>query len=589
MTMAPNHVSVTDYGAIAGSRVGCTEAVQKAIHALGSAGGTVEFPKGTYHFYRSEGIERQLFLSNSDVVNPRKIAILVENRKNIKIQGNGSTLIFHDRIISFAVLGSQKVDVQDLVVDWERPLMSQGVVVASGVDGFTLKIDPIAYPYVVNSGHLYFKDATWEKRVWSFMEFDPATRGVAPETGDQGFTDGDWNGAAVTELANGTVRFEYKCSRYPKVGDILVARHGTRDHAGSFIEGSSDVRLSHVSYRHTSGLGVLCQYSSNLTFDHVEVAPDPTSNRMFAGHDDGLHISNCKGHIEVNSCRFEGLMDDPINIHGTSVRIIKKVDSTTLRCRFMHPQSVGLRFGDAGDEIALLNHETMETVGVASLVSMKSLSPEEFEVKFARHIGDKINEGDALENLTWTPSATIKKSVFGCVRARGLLMSTPRPVLIEQNVFRSSGAAILIPGDANYWFESGAVHDVTIRNNDFENCNSSPYQFGDAVISIHPEIPKTGRKAFHTSIHIEGNRFKVFDAPVLWAKSVDGLTFHHNTVLQTSKFRPSNSKGAGITLIDCQNTVVTANQLDPKFIGKRYRIVGDSDSIRVDGWGSAIR
>jgi hypothetical protein len=34
-------------------------------------------------------------------------------------------------------------------------------------------------------------------------------------------------------------------------------------------------------------------------------------------------------------------------------------------------------------------------------------------------------------------------------------MSTPGEVLIEKNTFESSGSAILIPGDANGWYESG--------------------------------------------------------------------------------------------------------------------------------------
>jgi hypothetical protein len=44
-------------------------------------------------------------------------------------------------------------------------------------------------------------------------------------------------------------------------------------------------------------------------------------------------------------------------------------------------------------------------------------------------------------------------------------------VLIENNRFPSSGSAILIAGDANAWYESGAVRDVTIRGHVFgESC-----------------------------------------------------------------------------------------------------------------------
>jgi hypothetical protein len=164
------------------------------------------------------------------------------------------------------------------------------------------------------------------------MEFDPKTKGVAYDTGDEGVTDGDWRNAALTEPEPGYVQFKFRMEayRYPKVGDILVFRHGVRDHAGTFIQDSKDIKLTDVKYRHTSGLGVLAQYTENLTFRDVDVAPDPKSDRMFAGHDDGFHFSNCKGHIDVDHCEFQGLMDDPINVHGTSVPIKKILDESSL-------------------------------------------------------------------------------------------------------------------------------------------------------------------------------------------------------------------------------------------------------------------
>ena len=71
------------------------------------------------------------------------------------------------------------------------------------------------------------------------------------------------------------------------------------------------------------------------------------------------------------------------------------------------------------------------------------------------------------------------------------------------------------------------MRNVTIRGNVFgAACLSSPYQFGEGVISILPEIPKPDPPfPFHRNIRIEGNEFHPSDYPVLYAKSVDGLTF----------------------------------------------------------------
>ena len=46
---------------------------------------------------------------------------------------------------------------------------------------------------------------------------------------------------------------------------------------------------------------------------------------------------------------------------------------------------------------------------------------------------------------------------------------TAQAEIIENNVFESSGSSILIAGDANGWYESGAVTDVLIRHNTFND------------------------------------------------------------------------------------------------------------------------
>lgn len=574
-------IKVTDFGVTPGSRADATAAVAKAL-AAAKAGDTVEFAPGTYHFYRSGGFERELYLSNSDVVNPRRISILIEKRNGLQIKGNGARLIFHDRVMPIAILGSRKIDIEGLEIDWERPLMSQGTVLASDGTGFTLKIDRRKYPYVVEDGKIFFTDKDWKRAPWSMMEFDPKSKGVAYRTGDEGFTDGNWRGAKVSEPEPGIVRFDYSCRRWPKVGDAMAIRHGVRDHAGTFVLDSKDVSLRDVKYRHTSGLGVLCQYSENLTFHGVDVAPDPKGDRVFAGHDDGFHFSNCKGKILVDGSIFGGLMDDPINVHGTSVQVVAKVDEHRLRCRFMHGQSIGLRFGDPSDEVSFLDHETMLIRAKGRIAEMKRISPEEFEVVFREPIPETLQVGDALENLTWTPSFTVRNSFFGRVRARGLLVSTPRKVLVENNVFQSSGAAILIPGDANGWFESGAVTDVTIRHNVFENCNTSAYQFGDAVISIHPEIPKPGAGAFHRNIRIEDNVVKAFDAPILWALSTSGLTFARNVVSQSNDFADWRGSKDAITLLSCDHVRISDNKVDRAFAGFGVKKSGcDEKTLKI--------
>jgi hypothetical protein len=287
----------------------------------------------------------------------------------------------------------------------------------------------------------------------------------------------------------------------------------------------------------------------------------------------GGNWGNYRGHVLVDGCKFEGLMDDPINVHGTSVRIIDVKDDRRVRCRFMEGMSTGMTWGRSGDRVGFIDARSMATVGLGAVKSYARIDRDQFEVEFDAEIPAAVRAGHALENLTWAPDFTVRNSTFGSCRARGLLISTPGKVVIENNDFVSSGAAILIAGDANGWYESGAVRDVLIRGNRFHpSCLTSWYQFGEGIISIFPIIPQVDpEKPFHRNIRIEGNRFDVFDYSVLYALSVDGLTFKDNTIEHNEQYKPWQGRKAMLTFEGCKRVVVGGNRLGDGVLGKNVR------------------
>ena len=60
----------------------------------------------------------------------------------------------------------------------------------------------------------------------------------------------------------------------------------------------------------------------------------------------------------------------------------------------------------------------------------------------------------------------------------------------------TSGTAILLCGDCNGWYETGACRDVQIRRNRFVNALTNLFQFTNAVISIYPEIPDLANQQY---------------------------------------------------------------------------------------------
>lgn len=168
----------------------------------------------------------------------------------------------------------------------------------------------------------------------------------------------------------------------------------------------------------------------------------------------------------------------------------------------------------------------------------------DFRIKFATPLPGEIDPEQTdigIENLTWTPTVRFTDNIVRNNRARGALFSTPKPTRVERNIFdHTSGCAILLCGDSNGWYETGACKDVVIRDNKFINALTSMYQFTNAVISIYPEIPRLDKqkKYFHSGIRIENNEFESFDKPILYAKSVQGITFTNNQI-NTNKEYPA--------------------------------------------------
>ena len=568
-------IKIADFGLKPGTGENAIPAIIKALKECKKHSASVLiFEKGRYDFMIDSTHNRIYYESNTTNDSPKNLAILIEECNGLTLDGGNSEFVFHGAIQPISVDHSARITIKNVNIDWDIPLTAQAKIIATSPKNIDLEIDTKQFPYEINEGKLIFTGENWKARPTGFMEYEANTHRIASGTGDNGCIRGDWSKFTEEELKPGIVRLNGPFTRTPAVGNYLILRHSKRDHAGIFILESSNVTLENVNLYHTAGLGILSQFTRNLNLRNVKVIPNTAKNRYLSGHDDGFHFSNCAGKISVTNCEFGGLMDDPINVHGTSVRIIEKTNDHQLKCRFMHEQSTGMTWGHPNDTIGFIEHKRMQTVSKKSLKRFEKITPEEFLVEFNDPLPTGIIVGDALENLSWSPELAIQNCIFGSCRARGLLVSTPRRVLIANNKFESSGSAILIAGDANSWYESGAVSDVTITNNLFKDgCMTSMYQFCEGIISIFPIIPEVDPlKPFHRNITIEHNTFNAFDFPVLYALSVCGLKFKNNRIIRSHQFEPFHERKHFLTFESCLNVEVNGNQFEGDVLAKDIRL-----------------
>lgn len=567
-------IDVSDHGIEANTKQNLTAKINQLIEGLENDAVTLVFPKGRYDFYPDSSYFRPYFETNTYDVNPKRLAILLDRKKNLTIDAQGSDFVYHGHIQPFTLDNSEDICIKNVNIDWDKPLTAESEVIEADSTHILIKIDTVQFPYLVHENGLTFQDADWKEN-WALSGgswlIEIGKDHIIPAfTGAQGCVNGDLKNVRYSEPSRGLVLMEGEFSKTPSVGNFLIMRHSTRDHAGMFLFHSKNIKLENVNVYHTSGLGILSQYCENIEMQNVNMIPNPHKNRYLSGHDDGLHFMGCKGEIIINECDAQGLMDDPINIHGTYVPVAEKITDNSIVCNYAHSMSMGLIWAQEGDSIGFVEKKNMRTIAYGTLAEFEILDEKSFLLKFHSPVPEELSPEYSVENLSWTPNATITNCYVGSNRARGYLISTPGKVLIENNIFETSGSAILIAGDANYWYESGPVKDILIRNNEFRTaCNSSSYQFCNAVISIYPEIPDPDPMLpYHKNIRIENNRFNPSDFPLIYAVSVDGLNFTGNSVSRSYAYEPWHFQKYTFLFDACKNVNISGNEFGKDVLGK---------------------
>ena len=547
---------ISAFGLKANSSKNASPVLQKAlakIKAEYKEGEKVilRFPEGRYEFHEKGAAVREYYISNHDQTNPKKVGIALEDMKNLTLDGQGSEFVFHGRMLPVSLLRSENCLLKNFSIDFENPHIAQVKIVENDPqDGIVFEPAPwVDYRIAKDSIFEAYGEGWTMRHSWG-IAFDGDTKHLVYNTSDIGCPT-----KGASEVAPRRIHAPgWKDARLVP-GTVVAMRGWGRPTPGIFLSHDVNTTIENVKVHYAEGMGLLAQLCENITLEKFGVClkgdADP---RYFTTQADATHFSGCKGKIVSCNGLYEGMMDDAINVHGTYLKVVKRVDDRTLVGRYMHGQSWGFEWGCPGDEVQFIRSNTMELVGKQNkIISIRPYDKEqtegarEFLITFQEPVDQVINEqsGFGIENLTWTPEVLFSGNVIRNNRARGSLFSTPRKTIVENNLFdHTSGAAILLCGDCNGWFETGACRHVIIRKNRFVNALTNLFQFTNAVISIYPEIPdlKGQQQYFHGGpeggIVIEDNEFETFDAPILYAKSVDGLVFRNNTIKLNTEYKP---------------------------------------------------
>ncbi|MBC2595742.1 hypothetical protein H5P28_15855 [Ruficoccus amylovorans] len=516
---------------------------------------------GEYHFWPDEASEHYCFISNNQH-GLRRIAFPLFDQHKLTIEGNGARLIFHGEIIPFFAENCADIVIRNLAVDWVRPFYSQGQVVAADAGGVDVRIDRERYPYRVDNGRIVFVGEGWESPLTEgVFAFDAQTRAPAYLSGDSlglGFPPA----IDVEAVDEHTVRLLASFPVLPSSGDYLVFRHYKRNCPAIALSRSQRVLLEDVTLHHAGAMGVIAQFCEDVILRRCRVTP--SGQRVFSVAADASHFVNCRGRIRLEDCLFENQLDDACNVHGINSRIRKVLDARTVLTERVHHEQHGVEIGLPGDRVVFADNTTLLSYADNEIAAVEAVNARFALVRLSRALPLSLVPGHVMDNTSWTADFTARGCTARRNRARSFLISTPGRVVLEDNDIAAPGSAIKISGDANYWFESGAVRDVLIRGNRFGDCCFGAEPWGRSVISIDPEIEEChlGQPRFHRNIRIVDNSFATFDPSLLLARSVDGLTFSGNSIVRTTTYPSVSPDAPPVRLQGCDNVEIANNTLN---------------------------
>lgn len=531
-----------------------TQKIQAAIEEAKSYNGkpvTIELQNANYNIYRKSSSHQLYYISNttSEKENPdqtKHIGLWLKGLKNITIDGKGAHIITHGEMTSFVIDGCENITLKNFTVTAADPTVPELTVTEVGDRHMTVRIHPQS-KYLIKDGKFSFVGDSWTLSEGIAQSYDPEKditwRSWSPLPGLQ----------KAIELEPNLLRFTYNTKPQATPGMIFQMRDGIRDEACGLIQYSKNVTLEDVHLAFLGNFGLVGQMSENITYRNLTFAPETGNGRTCAGFADFVQMSGCKGLILIENSRFTGAHDDPINIHGTHLAVTDFLSPNEIVVKYMHHQTYGFQSFLPGNEIEFIDPYSLLPLASFKVKKSKMKSEREIIVTLDKSVPDSIRKKPELviENVTYTPEVIIRNNFFSRIPSRGLLVSTRRKILIENNTFfRMQMSGILIADDARSWFESGMVRDVTIRNNNFIECN-------EPVILIAPENSRN-EGYVHRNITIANNRFKLIGKDAVSARSVDGLNINGNLFLHPEAI---NIEGL-ITTTDCQNVIIKDNLIE---------------------------
>lgn len=518
-----------------------------------------------YDFYWNEipeVEEKEAYSSCKLASDHSRIAFRLIGLENVVLDFGGAELMFHGRVAPFVLKRCKNITLKNFKIDYDRPFYTQMEVLSVADGVMEVKVCD-GFDYYVKDNDLHVIGDGWDKNLnapcqllWMYDK----TR-----TKQYPFIQG-CIGDVIYPMENPAVpirhiKVEKKGDRlllkgpFPQQWDtndgnnLLIITHELRDkHTVAYVS-CENVHFENITIIHSPSLVLVGYGSTNIEVDGLRLYKNYNGNgRYVTSNADSILTFNCGGDITVRNCHLEGMMDDALNFHGNYLRIDEAVGNQ-LTLRFPgQGRTIHCPMVYDGQTIAVYRQQTIEKKAQYQVLQVIQ---DEAENCYRLKVDGDVSElcvGDFVENLSAQPKVLVEDCFIG--EYRGIMRFSNREKTVLQNcIFDNVGSCILLHGDTTYWYESGPVEDLTIRNCRFLHSNR-------LVLNAMGEVQFTEKEPyFHKNITVENCSFEGCGsqgAVIARLNHVDNVVFRNNKSDGPTQIRAVASgsiEAEGITVI----------------------------------------
>ncbi|ONI46696.1 hypothetical protein AN643_01305, partial [Candidatus Epulonipiscioides saccharophilum] len=517
-----------------------------------SDGTYISIEKENYDLRTTYARNELCYISNNDS-GVKSLAFALFNKKNIVIDGNGSKLNGIGRILPFYISNCNNITIKNFEIDFQRPFTSQGEVLEASKNEAVLKINKDEYPYEIRQNTIRFVGEDYNSSfVKGMLEFyKDVPRPVA-----DAFDNGVNGGLSAEELEDGIVKIFTRFRKIPLVGNILTIKHEERLVPAVTIDRCDTVLIENLRIKQAGTMGVVAQLSKDITVSNINISPAEGTSRVFSINTDATHFVNCYGTVTVQNSILESMFDDVINVHGNYLRIDKVLDNNKILVEIPHYQQNGFFNLLEGNDIAICDQPTMLELGHSKVQSIKRINNKYYEVTLVSGFDFVADKTYCVDNISMYPKVIFRNNVCGKNRARGLILTSTKETIVENNIIDSEGSAIKVNSDMSNWYESGAISKLIVRNNKLTRKNHG--NWGEALIDIDPKMQEQVEGMYyHGEMLIENNEIFLDESPLFYGYSFEKVTIQNNTIHMKKEL----SEDFCIQTKNCGEVIVKENNL----------------------------